>query len=347
MAGDTPVPGGSAQPVQHDPAGLLVSVVIPVFNSEGIVATTIRNVIDVFESHPWRYEIILVDDGSTDRSWDVIEQAATAHRHVQSYRLLKNYGQHAANLCGLRASRGDFVVTMDDDMQNPPSEIPTLVNAALQGHDVVFGKFRHKQHGRYRRVGSRLIGVINRRIFGQPDDLIVSNFRILNRDVVDRICSARTAFPYITGQALLYSQDRANVDVDHHRREIGSSNYSIGRMLKLVARITFSYSSYPLRLVSLWGMTVAAFAFALSIAIIAKALVRGNQVEGWASLAVMISFFSGIIIAMLAMIGEYVVRALNQLSNEPYYVSKHVGTEASTHDHPTHATDDGCEPPHR
>ena len=117
----------------------------------------------------------------------------------------------------------------------------------MNGYDVVFGKFERKQAAGYRRLGSKLISMINRRIFGQPPDLAVSNFRILRRDVVDRICASRTAHPYITGQALMYSSNRANVPVRHEPRPVGKSNYSLMRILRLVFTILFSYSSYPLR----------------------------------------------------------------------------------------------------
>ena len=157
--------------------------------------------------------MILVNDGSRDGSWDVIaEPCPHPSASVIALNLLKNYGQHHANLAGLRESTGDYVITMDDDLQNPPDQALVLIDKAMDGHDVVFGQFERKQAAGYRRLGSRLIGLINRRIFGQPPDLVVSNFRILRRDVVDRICASRTAHPYITGQALMYSSNRANVD---------------------------------------------------------------------------------------------------------------------------------------
>src|SRR5262245_23689081 len=217
------------------------SVVIPVFNSEEIVGETIRRTVAFFEGEHLSYEIILVNDASSDGSWEVLREAAARYPHVRVVNLLRNYGQHNANLCGLRRSKGDYVVTMDDDLQNPPEEIIHLIDEAMQGADAVFGEFRHKQASRHRRLGSIAIGLMNRRIFGQPPDLVVSNFRLLRRDVVDRICASRSAYPYITGQALLYSNRPANARVEHSPRPAGKSNYNPVRIARLVLRILFSY----------------------------------------------------------------------------------------------------------
>ncbi|MGO9872195.1 MAG: glycosyltransferase family 2 protein, partial [Acidimicrobiia bacterium] len=151
-----------------DPKGFTYSVVIPVFNSEPLVGSTIERTVAFFESHGFSYEVVLVNDGSTDGSWNVLRDAALRNPHVRAVNLLRNYGQHNANLCGLRHTHGDYVITMDDDLQNPPEEIIHLIDEAMTGPDVVFGKFRHKQAAPHRTLGSKAIGLINRRIFGQP-----------------------------------------------------------------------------------------------------------------------------------------------------------------------------------
>ena len=184
---------------QLDRTSFTYSIVIPVFNSEPIVGNTIDQVVDVFTQAGLRYELILVNDGSHDRSWEVISERAARLPNVVALNLMRNYGQHYANLAGLTEATGDYVITMDDDLQNPPDQALVLIDAAMAGHEVVFGQFEQKQAGGLRRLGSKMIGVINNRIFGKPADLVVSNFRILRRDVVDRIVASRTTFPYITG----------------------------------------------------------------------------------------------------------------------------------------------------
>lgn len=305
------------------------SVVIPVFNSEAIVGTTIERTVAFFEANDLAYEIILVNDGSADRSWEVLSEAARKYEHVRAINLLRNYGQHNANLCGLRRARGDYVVTMDDDLQNPPEEIIHLIREAMGGADVVFGRFRRKQASTHRTLGSKAIGLINRRVFAQPPDLTVSNFRILRRDVVDRICSSRSAFPYITGQALLYSSDRRNVEVEHDPRPVGKSTYNPIRIARLVLRILFSYSSFPLRFSAAIGFVISAVSFAVGVAFVVRGVLGDASVEGWTSLIVLMSFFNGVIILMLSMLGEYVVRTLNQVTAiEPYHVVAEIGADA-------------------
>src|SRR3954463_5570208 len=147
-----------------DPAVFSYSIVIPVFNSAGVVGTTIDRVTEVFEDAGLRHQIVLVNDGSRDGSWDVIADRARTSPNIVALNLLRNYGQHHANLAGMRESTGDYVITMDDDLQNPPDQALVLIREAMHGHDVVFGRFEQKQAVAYRRLGSRLISLLNRRI---------------------------------------------------------------------------------------------------------------------------------------------------------------------------------------
>jgi glycosyltransferase involved in cell wall biosynthesis len=297
------------------------SVVIPVFNSEAIVGTTIDRTLEVFRDAGLRHEVVLVNDGSEDGSWAVISEKARTTPGLVAIDLLTNYGQHHANVAGMRESTGDYVITMDDDLQNPPDQALLLIERAMEGYDVVFGRFEAKQAAGYRRLGSRLISMINRRVFGQPANLAVSNFRILRRDVVTRIVSSRTAHPYITGQALMYSSQRANVDVRHEPRPIGSSNYNLVRIIRLVMTILFSYSSFPLRLGALLGFVLAGLSFLFGAYLVISRVVNDTRVPGWTSLMVLLSMFNGFSIALLSILGEYVVRTLNAVSDP---VTSHV-----------------------
>jgi glycosyltransferase involved in cell wall biosynthesis len=324
---------GAAVPAEL--RGARFSVVIPVFNSEPIVGRTIDRTVAFFADHDLDVEVVVVNDGSRDGSWQVLERKAAEHPQVTAINLLRNYGQHNANLCGLRHTTGDWVVTMDDDLQNPPEEIIHLLTEAVAGdRDVVFGVFARKRAARTRRVGSRLIGLINRRVFGQPRDLTVSNFRLLRRDVVDRMCADRSAQPYITGLALLYSHNRGNVGVVHAPRPVGRSTYNPLRIARLVLTILFSYSAFPLRLSAAVGFVIAAVAFGIGGVYLVAGLVGAIDVEGWTTLVVLLSFFNGVTILMLSMLGEYIVRTLHQTSSrEPYHVVETVGHDAGSGAH--------------
>jgi polyisoprenyl-phosphate glycosyltransferase len=307
-------PSGTPRPVKY-------SVVIPVFNSEKIVGGVIDRTVVFFESRKLDYEIVLVNDGSQDHSWDVIKAKAAGSKFIVAVNLLRNYGQHNANLCGFRNTTGDFVITMDDDGQNPPEEIGPMIQAAQEGYDLVFGRFEVKAASLARILGSKAIGALNRRIFGQPKDLTSTNFRVIRRDVVDRICASRSSFPYITGLALMNARKPVNVTVRHEPRASGKSNYSLARIVRLVMTILFSYSLFPLRLLAGIGVLISSVSFIIGSAYLTLGLLDKVQVAGWTTVVVLLSFLNGMTILMLSMLGEYIVRVLNQTSNtEPYHV---------------------------
>ena len=326
----------SSEPATHwrpepadppDPSEFTYSVVVPVFNSANVVGETIDRIIDVFEKAGLRYELILVNDGSRDGSWQVVADAARTRPHIIAVNLLRNYGQHHANLAGLREASGDYIITMDDDLQNPPDQALLLIEEAMKGRDLVFGRYERKQAPGYRRIGSKLVSLLNRRVFAQPPGLAVSNFRLLRRDVVERICESRTAHPYITGQALMYSNNASDVPVRHDPRPVGKSNYGLRRILTLVFAILFSYSLFPLRAAAVIGFVVALCSFVLGAFYLGRSLFVQTEVPGWTTIAVLLSFFNGIVITLLSMLGEYVVRTLNAVSAlSTYHVSERISS---------------------
>lgn len=305
----------------QNPTDFKYSVVIPVYKSADIIDKTIERTVNFFEGQGWNYEIVLINDASPDNSWDKLFEHAAQNPNIVAINLLKNYGQHTAIFCGFHYVSGDYIITMDDDLQNPPEEITHLVHKVLEGYDIVYGKFEQKQHAGYRRLGSKLIAEVNQRVFNQPSDLVVTNYRILEKSVIERIINYRTAYPYITGLSLMFSNKRANVVVKHLPREIGKSGYNWYKLLALVMRIIFNYSSYPLRVVSGIGFGVALIAFMIGIYYFVRAFFVGTNVPGWATLVILLSFFNGINIVIISMLSEYVIRLVQQLSsNNVFYV---------------------------
>jgi glycosyltransferase involved in cell wall biosynthesis len=300
------------------------SVVIPIYNSANIVGETIERTVALLQQNGLDYELILVNDGSKDNSWNVICEKIRTNPAIVGINLIRNHGQHTALLCGLHHTTGDYVITLDDDLQNPPEEIPKLIDKAREGHDLVLGRFFQKKHPLFRRLGSSLIGVLNNRLFYKPKDIVTSSFRVLRRDLVDRICSYRTSYPYITGLALMFAATPTNVWVDHRERKEGKSQYDFLKIIELVMRILFNYSSYPLRLISLVGMVIALISFVMGLYFIGERLVGGIPIPGWTSLIVLLSFFNGIIILVLSILGEYCIRLLNQTSYPESYQIKEI-----------------------
>ncbi len=296
-----------------------ISIVIPVYNSELILNDLILELDKVFNKKLLLYEIILVNDGSKDNSWRVLKELTVNYQNLTAINLLKNYGQHNAIFCGFHYANGKYVVTMDDDLQNPPSEIFKLYDEIEKGFDVVFGKFYKKQHVGIRKLGTKIVGLLNNKIFDKPSNISLTNFRIIKRDVIIRIIDYKTTYPYIPGLVLLFSDRIGNTMVEHKKRKVGKSNYNILKILKLVGTILFNYSTFPIRIISLIGFFISLFSFIIGIIYVMRNLIIGIEVQGWTTLIVLISFLGGYIILMLGMLGEYIGRMNKQLSRSKSY----------------------------
>tara|TARA_B110000046_G_scaffold74336_1_gene82296 strand:- start:1222 stop:2160 length:939 start_codon:yes stop_codon:yes gene_type:complete len=304
----------------------LYSIVIPVYRSEQIIEKTITRIIDISVLKDFNIELVLVNDGSPDNSWSIIETAAQNDSRIKAINLLKNYGQHTAVYCGIKESTGDFIITMDDDLQNPPEELHHLIEKINEGYDLVFAEFNQKMHAGFRKLGTRLVSYFNNKIFGKPKDLKLTNFRIFTRATANRLIAYKTNYPYIPGLLLMSASKMANVKTEHHAREIGSSNYTLVRILKLMARLLFNYSSYPLTMVSGAGIFISVMSFFAGLFFIAKSVFLGVDVEGWTTIVALLSFLCGFILIMLGIMGEYLARIMNQLaSSEPYQIREIVG----------------------
>lgn len=234
-----------------------VSIVIPVYNSASIAGGTLDRVVATCAATDWAFEVIVVDDASRDDSLRVLEDAAARHPAIQVIAMAANVGQHAALLAGLRASSADIVVCMDDDLQHPPEAIPRLVDQVRAGHDAVFARFARSRHPGWRQVGSAIMRVIDRRVFGAPAGLAVSSFRAMRRDVVDRVCAYRGSSPYVRGQVLRAARTPANVDVSHGRRA-GASSHTVAALVGTTVRVLFEWSLAPA-----WCAVAAGAAFLL------------------------------------------------------------------------------------
>jgi glycosyltransferase involved in cell wall biosynthesis len=295
--------------------GSKVSVVIPVYKSEQSLGILVPRLIAVFQNMGREPEIVLVDDASPDNSWTVLKQLKNQHgKTLKIARLLTNRGQHNAILCGLSLSTADQVVTMDDDLQNPPEEIPKLIEALERGYDLVIGAYASKKHGSLRNLGGRLIDATIRRIFGLPRGFQLTSFRAAKRVVIASVLQMSAVFPYITCMLLSNSSNYANVAVRHEPRQFGRSNYRLKQSLYLAANLVFSYSSYPLYFVGLLCLVAFLFSTLIGFRTIYRTLAYGVAVPGWASTIVIVSFFNGLILLCLSIFGLYLLRLHQQIT---------------------------------
>lgn len=305
--------------------GIKLSIVIPVYNSQAFVTKTVNEIIKEVIKLTSEFEIILINDGSPDNSWEVISGLAKKINEVKAVNLVKNYGQHTAVMCGIEKSTGDYIVTMDDDLQNPPSEIKKLLYKIEEGYDLVFAEFEEKKHASYRRLGTKVVDWLNNKIFGKPDDIVLTNFRIFTQALAKRVIKYRVNEPYIPGLLLMHASKIGNTLTRHAKRDEGESNYSIGKILILIGRLLFNYSSYPLKALSVIGIIISVTSFLWGLFMVTNQLIYGSDVQGWTTLVALLSFLNGFIILILGVLGEYVIRISKTLSHDcSYHISEEV-----------------------
>jgi len=296
-----------------------VSVVIPVYNSEPILPDLVRRLGSVLPGMTCDYEVIFVNDGSRDGSWSVITRLASEHSWIRGIDLMRNYGQHAAVLCGLRAARFDAVVTMDDDLQNPPEEIPRLLERLDAGAHVVYGTPRAEQHGLWRDLASQATKLVLQGAMGAQTARNISAFRAFRRE----ICSAFGGYngPYVNIDVLLtWGASRfACVAVDHNPRAAGASNYTLAALIRHALNMVTGFSTLPLRLASLVGFTFAAFGVAVLVYVVGRYLVLGYSFPGFPFLASIVAIFSGVQLFALGIFGEYLARMYSRTVGQPSY----------------------------
>lgn len=288
------------------------SVVIPCFRSEESLPELIDRLATQFGSMGEDYEIICVDDASPDALAEVVRKAQASNERVSLIRHVRNYGQHHALITGLRRARGDYVITMDDDLQHPPEEIPRLVEA-LGGADVVMGVPDSRKHRGHRNAGSFLVKQIVRLVFRPPAGFESSAFRLMKSPVARQLALSPTVYPYISGMILQFTPRVVTVRVRHEPRKFGRSTYSIRKLLSLASNLIINYTKLPLHLLTGIGALISILSFAMIMYVVVSRLFIRDFQAGWPSLIVVISFFGGLNLIALAIIGEYLIRLLNEV----------------------------------
>ena len=304
------------------------SVVIPVYNSAQTLEALVGRLGKVFTSLGRSYEIVLVDDGSRDSSWQAIESLHARGEPIRAFRLMRNHGQHCALKCGLDHCGGRYAITMDDDLQHPPEEIPKLIEAIESDPDadVVMGRYETKKHSAFRNAGTWLHDRLQRIIFNKLPGLALTSFRIINRAVLDEIRQTRHARPRIGLIILSITSRIKNVPVQHEPRPAGRSGYTFGRMVTDTLDCVLNYSSLPLRMVSWLGIGSALFSLLLAVYFLVKKLLGQVTVSGFTSTILVVLFTGGVILFSFGLVGEYLERIVSQQMLSAQY---HIRTELS------------------
>ena len=296
-----------------------LSVVIPVYRSQATLPELHRRLVAALEPVVSAFEIILVEDCGGDDSWQVIRQLALKDKRVRGITLARNYGQHNALLCGIRAADGELIVTIDDDLQNPPEEIPRLLSMLEEGHDVVYGSPINETHGFFRNQASRITKLALQGAMGMESASKVSAFRIFRTRLRDAFEAYRS--PTVNIDVLLtWGTTRfAAVNVRQDERTVGDSGYSLRKLINHAINMMTGFSTLPLQIASVLGLFFGFMGFLILAYVLFNYLIHGSSVPGFAFLASMISIFSGVQLFTLGIFGEYLARMHFRSMERPPY----------------------------
>lgn len=298
-----------------------ISIVIPVYNSESCIEQLCQKLTAVLSSN--HYEVILVNDGSTDSSWLKILELTSKDKRIKAINFSKNFGQNNALMAGLKSSKGDYVVIMDDDLQHDPNDILSLVNECKKGFDVCFGLFDDLNQKGWKNFGSKINGKIAEWFINKPKEIYLSPFKAMNRKLVDRISQYKGSFPYVDVLILQSTASFTQIELKHHKRFSGKGNFTFRKSLVVFFSHLLSYSVFPLQIISLLGILSFILSFALGVYYLIDYFSHGSHVEGWISLVLFLLFFGGLILFALGIIGIYISRIYQSgIFPESYSISE-------------------------
>ena len=305
---------------------MLHSVVIPCYKSSQTIRKVVEETMEQFRiMDRGEVEFVLVDDCSPDEGATVrqLRSLVKEYANVRVVELARNGGQHNASMAGLNYTRGDLIISMDDDGQTSPTQLPKLLDEIDRGYDIVYGFYPHKQHSGFRNLGSRFNQWTTRVLLDKPKGMNTSSFWVIRRFVRDYAIQYRSAYTHLQGVFLRVTRNVSCIPVEHFKREVGESGYTFKKLVKLWANI-IGFSIVPLRMATLLGNIFAAAGLIGIIAVIIRKIVRPVTAIGWPSMMVSIFFFSGLILMFMGLIGEYIGRIFLGMCNNPQYVVRQI-----------------------
>lgn len=299
-----------------------ISVVVPVYKSQEILPELFRQVDDALRD--FEYELILVNDGSPDGSWDEIRKLTEKSPCVIGVNLRKNSGQDNALIAGLEQAKGDYVVIMDDDLQHSPYDIPLLYEACKKGFDICYANFEVKEQKSWKNLGSWFNSKLSEALLRKLEHIYLSPFKIFRGELLRTLLKFHYPFPYVDGMLLSITDHVTQIDVAHHKRFSGDSTYSLTKSISVFMKHLSSFSVLPLRISIVLGFLVSSLGFLYGLYIFCRYLVVGLEVEGWTSLAMLVLILGGVNLLAIGIIGEYLGRTYLTINNRPTFSIKEV-----------------------
>ncbi len=296
------------------------SVVIPVYNSTTSLVELVERLDNVFGNIVHEtYEVILVDDGSPNpETWPTMKCLADKYNHVKIVQLMRNFGKPGAVMCGFEQAQGDYIFTLDDDLQHFPEDIPKFIER--KEHDVVMGAFATKQHSWFKKLTSSTKGWFDYKLLGKPSHIQMGPFRLYKSAIVKSMLRIKTPYPIISSLILHTTRDIATVNVEHGTRKFGDSNYSFSKGLQTFSNLLINNSAFLPRIITIIGISVSVISLVLSIFYIFRSLIFDISVPGWTSLILVVLIANGLILFSVGVTGEYLTRIIAGIESRPAYI---------------------------
>lgn len=296
-----------------------VSIVVPCYRSEQTLQPLVDRIRQTMSAMAANFEIVFVEDGSPDRTWYVIRELARQHSFIRGFRLMRNYGQHNALLCGIREARGEIIATMDDDLQNPPEELPRLLSKFNEGYDVVYGTPLQESHGILRNLASQMTKLVLQKSMGAAAARNISAYRVFRARLRDAFAEYRGAFVSIDVLLTWGGSRFTAIPVKNDPRPVGTSNYTFYKLISHALNMMTGFGTAPLQLASVLGFAFTLVGAAIFLYVIVTYLVRGSPVQGFPFLASTIAIFSGVQLFALGILGEYLARIHSRTLDRPSF----------------------------
>ena len=302
-----------------------VSFVIPCYRSEHTVAAVAAEIEKTMAALPrYTWELVLVNDCSPDGTFRAIRELAEKDARITAVDLAKNFGQHAALMCGMRHTDGDVVVCLDDDGQTPADEVGKLLEKIDEGYDVVYASYQVKQESGFRRFGSGVNRRMTEIMLGKPEDLELTSYFAARRFIIDEMLRYEHCYPYVMGLVLRSTKRICNVPVRHRARESGSSGYTLSKLMGLWMNGFTSFSVKPLRIATYAGGITALLGFVYALVAVIRYFTVHMAPQGWTTTTVLLLIVGGLNLLMLGLVGEYVGRVFMCVNATPQYVEREV-----------------------
>lgn len=297
-----------------------ITIIVPIYNSAAFMQNLLEAIDEQKRLSNWNLELILIDDGSRDNSYQKMVELAATYTYIKGIKLARNFGHQIAVKTGLAHASGDYIAIIDDDLQDPPSLLPGFFEHLDKGYDVAYGVRKKRKESFIKRFSYNSFYRILKQLSDTDIPLDSGDFCVMKKQVVDNMLKLQEKNPFLRGIRAWVGFKQIGVEYERHARLAGESGYTLKKLLKIAMDGIFSFSSVPIRVITILGVLGLSFALIYSMITVYGYFFSGIPVKGFATLSILISFFSSLILICLGIIGEYIVRIYDEVRNRPYTV---------------------------